>query len=238
MNRGSFSRIEINVFNPIANLGPISDLAAKYGAVSIVAIPQHIAALVLQRGILRGKYKIICALDPENKLFAMDKISKLKHSPQGADGYEIPLSKNRTQAETRNEIKILTEFLRSNNQLMEIRWNIDALLDGPADRFEYALTVMKQFPPASIRVGAKLSVEDMDQLIARIRKFVGTPLKIDGNTDGIVDTYDLNRDVKWFDITDVTARDWAHRINNPEPAAKPKTDGSEQASKPVETATQ
>jgi hypothetical protein len=205
MRPTTLSKFEISVLQPLVNLGIITENAANHGVAAIVAAPEHIGALLVQRGMMRASHKIICALDFHNRFYGLDKLTRLQSSPIGADGYEIMLSTNRSSIELLNEIRVLTSFLRSNNAFAEIRWAFN-----PTKRTESEVTeILKHLaahPPAAIRIESTLSdkptTKDILNLISLVRKHTNAPIKISGVSQELVTSLLGNRDIKAFDIPD------------------------------------
>jgi hypothetical protein len=222
----TLSKFDVSVLEPMVNLGIVTENARAHGVGAIVALPEHIGALLVQRGMMRAGHKVICALDFQGRYFGLDKLTRLKDNPLGCDGYEIMLSPGRTSIELLNEIKVLTNFIRGNNPRAEIRWVINMAQRKPEELTE-VFKHLGQAPPTAIRMyfWKPQSPEDVNQLIATARKSTTAPFKIDGDPT-LVKAFIGHRDIKGFDISHAKLLETAKLIDNLNnfPAAKKAID--------------
>jgi len=117
----------------------------------------------------------------------------------GADGFDVVIS-NGTEIEIMNEVKYLNNFLHSLNPMYDVRFvlNINSNTKNMTTR---KLKALMRNPPSMIRLDAEFDQEgDLDQNLADIREFVGTPVKV---SSGV--TYDMihkhKSSVKAFDVS-------------------------------------
>jgi len=162
--------------------------AVKNRCPAIVTVPELIAPMLADKSMRNGQYVVIAAIDmPGGKLFALDKWRDIGTDVLAADGFEVMLSKNRTPAEYRNEIRTITEFIRGQvNPLAELRFVLQV-----NDRSDVELTEIAKglasFPPTYVRTDYRLSIPggslDHKGIVERIRKHVAVSVKVSGNID-------------------------------------------------------
>ena len=207
------TRLEVNVFRgetASVDINQLSGFMIKNRIPVVVTEPSFIEPMVLDRSRFNGQYKIICAIDFfDGKHYALEKIRDLMQVAFLADGFDIMITPNRSDKETLNELRALTEFFRALNSLKEIRWTL-GLRRGSRESIKRALSHMKKWPASYIRTDVNLvspGIELMNHLdyIAFIRKEISTPIKVCGNID-FQSILALRQKAARFDVSVMQAR--------------------------------
>jgi hypothetical protein len=181
--------MEINVLTPNVDMGAVSNFAVKNRCPAVVAMPELIPMMMVDRAAKHGQYKLIAAIDfPAGRNYCLDKFKSIEVGSLGADGMDIIMTKGRTHVESKNEAKTLIEFLKGHlGPLLDIRFvfgcystewkTIENFLDAAADH-----------PPNMIRIDQHLSVPNMKfkthkNMIGALRKRTPKRLKVSGDID-------------------------------------------------------
>ncbi len=205
------TKMEINIqdANP-AEAASASTFIVKNRIPAIIVSPESFMVAVSEKQIKRAQYKLIVAVDLENKgkNFGLDKIRDLPNEVLTADGFDILLTPMATNKETGNEMKALAEFLTKANNLTEIRWVIGSRV-WDKDSINNVIEHAKAHPASFIRTDPNLdgsaTPEDHFNDIERIKKEIATPIKVSGNINrDIMET--LHGKAKRFDVTMTQAR--------------------------------
>jgi hypothetical protein len=189
-----------------------------------IIIPSDLLApFVTDRTLKKSKYKIIASLGGTD--FGLLKLRDIGQDVASADGFDITASLGLTKARARDEVKALTEFIRSVNPLAEIRWSI-----GPKsnfDNYKSLLEVIKDYPCNMIRTTPWGSdIESFIELITSIRKYTPTPIKFSGVIEFIIAQGILERERESrFDVT----LDQANKLLRP---AQPKQEEKKDEDQP------
>lgn len=136
-----FNKLEIDVLQ--ANeLEEASQLSAKYKLPAMVVHPDLSENAFILRAKLGGLYKLITPVDwPKGQVFGMGKMRGLSIHSLDVDGFEILLTSGKTVAETRNEARSITDFIKRHlSDIHEVRFvlgtqinnedNIKAMCEG------------------------------------------------------------------------------------------------------------
>jgi hypothetical protein len=200
------TRFEINVIHPKSNPIEAVDFASRYACPAIVTVPEMVAPFIAARSIRRALFKVIVAVDlPNGNNFAMQKLRDLGPDALAADGFDIVASPKRNAKEALNEVKLLTDFIRTMNPLADIRWSLGALDRSEVDYIEHIKSVLK-VPCNFLRTDHRtyypnIKVDDHKRIVESIRKFIGVPIKVSGNVD--ITTYrafEHDKSIR-FDVT-------------------------------------
>lgn len=198
-------RLEINALDYKTQIPKIGEFAAQQRCPAIVALPQFVPALIAGRTGKTSFYKIIAAIDfPEGGNFAMQKVRDMGEDAFAADGFEVLCSVNRSAAEIYNEVKSVTEFLRSMNQVAEIRWVIP--YNAPADKINDYYNAFKKPQVTQIRFGQHLSTQLVHTghykgQLESLRRSLSNQVKLGGNiTREVVDAFIADKSVR-FDVS-------------------------------------
>lgn len=200
------SRMEINVLDHNAPYPRISEFVVKNYCPAIVTVPQLVPAFVVDRESKRSSYKIIAALDfPSGTNFGMQKIRDMGPDAGAADGFDIVCTPNRQSNESFNEIKSVTEFLRTLNPLAEIRWVLGAF-GRPYKDVQNCLNCFNKVSVNWVRLDQRLEDKTIDLsrhvgTVESIRRSTTFPLKLSGNiTKEVTDKFMNDKAVR-FDVT-------------------------------------
>lgn len=185
------NKLEIDVMQT-SELKEASELAVKHHLPALIIHPGLASDGLAARGRVRGRFKIITPVDwPKGENFGMNKMQGLSIDALEADGFEILLTPSKTEIETRNEAKAITEFIRQHvSPTVEIRFvlgthtreNIDVLAKG----------LTKIPTPTFVRNDIHLKVqiskanpEIHNETMKKIAEHVRLPMKICGNINDI-----------------------------------------------------
>jgi deoxyribose-phosphate aldolase len=165
--------------------------ALKHRCQAIIAAPALVSSLLTDKAVRGGQFNVIAAIDfPNGRNFALDKWKDVGKEVLSADGFEVMLSMGRLPAECRNEIRIVTEFIKGQiNPLAEMRFVL-RVFDRTQAEIEECLKGIAAYPPAMIRLDHRTSapntiidLKKQIEAITLIRKHVATPIKVSGNLD-------------------------------------------------------
>lgn len=233
------SRLELNALDWNAALPRVSEFAFKNRCPAIVTLPQLIPAFIADRDTKQGVYRVIAAVDFSNQGFAMQKVRDMGGDATAADGFDIMISSGRPANEIFNEVKSVSDFLRSINPLAEIRWVLGAFTRPDADINNYFKCFAKyqvnwlRLDPqvASPRITAGHQIGMVDSL----RRGTKLPIKISGNvTKEVVDHFMKDKGIR-FDVTleQATALLAAYEAPAVEPKKEEKKEEPKKVAPPV-----
>ena len=163
-----------------------STLLMKYKIPVAVIDPMFIDQHLIERMRTGGQYKIITMVDFDSgKSYSLEKLRYLPKSIFVADGIEVLLSPNRTDKESMNELKVIYEFVRNLNPLMEIRWVFGFRTRTHQSMINF-MQYLKNYPATFLRTDTNVEVPSLDferhkQDIEFIRQHCGIPIKVSGN---------------------------------------------------------
>lgn len=187
------TKIEIDAMQP-ADIDPAMQLAIAHAMPAIVVHPQLVNQAIAIRIRRRGQFKIIVPVDfPKGEVYGVLKVRGMTPEQMAVDGYEFILTGDRTESETRNEAKALTEFVRTHiSPISEIRFVLGTLMHTPSN-IEKMAKGMKDVPtPVLLRTDhhlktqvTKANVEAHSTSIKLIQKHTSIPLKVSGNIDSV-----------------------------------------------------
>lgn len=189
-----------NVINDMVSAG---QFMVKNQIPTLVTDPTFLDQMIIERARNQGHYKIITIVDYDNgRKYAIDKIKHLPKSIFAGDGLEFALTPNLSEKESLNEMKALSEFTKSIDQLQEIRWSLGlrsrstSILNGVmlALKFSPATLVRTDFDVTHINANIMQHNED----IQYIKQFTATPIKVSGNVDYLMT---LNLPAIRFDVS-------------------------------------
>lgn len=205
------SKFELNILNnnTIPNLPLITTFIIKNKIPYIVVKPEMSTAAMVERSSKNGRFKIIVAIgfDDFGKSFATDKLINIHKDSFAADGFDILITPNKTQNETKNEMISIIDFISKINTLSEIRFSLHINNDCTG-----AVKAMNNLPISMIRGCQHVELSDnviskqilLDRVI-NIRKLTGKSIKIGGNIN--YEIYkELLKYVTRFDVTYEQAR--------------------------------
>jgi deoxyribose-phosphate aldolase len=169
-------------------------IATKYNFQGMVVHPQIITDALFVRGRMQGRYKIYTPVDwPKGENFGMVKLRGLSSDALDVDGFEVLLTGEKSMVETRNEAKVLTEFVKTQlSDITEIRFVIGTSIRTP-ENVALMLEAFKDVrTPSYIRNDHHLKLQVskanadnhnafMDQLLEVFR----APVKLSGNINNV-----------------------------------------------------
>lgn len=187
------NRLEIDVMQ--ANeLQEASSLAAKYRLPGLVVHPGLSTEALVARGKLQAAYKIYTPVDwPKGESFGSLKLRGLSTDSIDVDGFEILLTPKKNRIDTRNEIKVLNEFVRTHlGKHVDIRYVLNTHVHSAADIQEMLQGLPGQVTPAMIRNDIHLKVQVSKanptihlETIQTITNVIKAPIKISGNINDV-----------------------------------------------------
>lgn len=190
---GIFNRLELDVMQ--ANeLKDSIELAYKYKFPAIVVHPGLASDAIRARGAVRGQFKIITPVDwPKGDNFGISKFRGLGIDAVEADGFEIMLTGGKSEGDTRNEAKALTEFVkRQLSDQTEVRFVLGTYMRSEQDIINLCKGLLHVRTPAVVRLDIQLKLqvskgntEEHNRLISLIRSIIQAPIKVVGNVGGV-----------------------------------------------------
>ncbi len=188
-----FNRLELDVMQ--ANeLNESVELAYKHSFPAIVVHQGLASDAIRARGRVRGKFKIITPVDwPKGDNFGTTKFRGLSTDAIEADGFEIVLSGGKTEIETRNEAKTITEFIKMNlSQSVEVRFILNTFTRDDANIETMCKGLLHIRTPSMIRTDTQLKLQvskantdENNRYINLIRANINVPIKLSGNIIGV-----------------------------------------------------
>jgi hypothetical protein len=226
------TRLEVNIVRgktASTDMASMSNFVIKYRVPTVVVDPQFVEQIMIERQRYRGSYKIICTVDFDNgKNYAMDKLRSIPKAALAVDGFDILVTAGKTDKESLNELKAISEFLKKAvDPLKEIRWTLGMRLRQTNDLLN-VMKHLKTYPAAFIRtdhnlVAQNLTLEKHENDVKFIKSHVGTPIKVCGNVD--VETIrSLRGKVSRFDVSMTQAARILKKLSEApvvEPVAEP-----------------
>lgn len=184
-----FPKIELDISN-IGELRESSQLAAKYNIPALIVSNNIISEAFTHRSRVNGKYKIFSPIDwPRGENYSIRKFDNMTADVLEADGFEILLTPNRTEIDTRNEALILTTLIRDRiSKNAEIRFVVGPYKETDVSPLFSGLTKIPT--PSIVRNNTTTKVsnticnlETHNSFVTEINRTVRVPLKISGNVD-------------------------------------------------------
>lgn len=226
------TRLEVNIVRgktASTDMASMSNFVIKYRVPTVVVDPQFVEQIMIERQRYRGSYKIICTVDFDNgKNYAMDKLRSIPKAALAVDGFDILVTDGKTDKESLNELKAISEFLKKAvDPLKEIRWTLGMRLRQTNDLLNI-MKHLKTYPAAFIRtdhnlIAQNLTLEKHENDVKFIKSHVGTPIKVCGNVD--VETIrSLRGKVSRFDVSMTQATRILKKLSEApvaEPVVKP-----------------
>jgi hypothetical protein len=171
------------------------NLAVKHRIPSIIVHPGLILDAVMLRSHSRGDFKIIAPVDwPRGETYGLPKFMGLNVDALDCDGFEFIVTPNRPESDIKNEMSMLTDFVRKHvSEVPEIRFVFNALTNEDTNNIKsMAKAVCAVKIPTLVRTDYKLKLqvsranpEIQNNIISMIREITNVPLKISGNMNSI-----------------------------------------------------
>lgn len=189
MNGAVYSKLEIDVMQ----LNEVQDavhLAIKHKIPSLVVHQSLSGDAIMTRSKMGGKFKIITPVDwPKGEIFGDLKLRGLSFDSIETDGFEILLTAGKSETDTRNEARVLTEFLKGRiGDHVQVRF----VLGSSFRSYEQIENICKGLvgtrTPALIRTDIQLKTQinkanpdEHNKLIKMIASHINVPVKLSGN---------------------------------------------------------
>ncbi len=167
-----------------------SQITAKYRLPAIIVHQDLSSEAYILRAQLQSKYKIITPIDwPKGNNFGILKLRGLSTDALEVEGFEILLTGDKSLNETKNEAKLITDFIRNHlTELHEIRFVLGTTIRNE-DNVKVICEALKSVrSPSFIRNDTQLKTQvnkanpDIhNSTIKLISSIIKTPLKISGN---------------------------------------------------------
>ena len=189
MNGAVYSKLEIDVMQ-VNEIQEAVHLAIKHKLPAIVVHQSLSGDAIIARSRSGGRFKIITPVDwPKGETFGDLKLRGLSFDSIETDGFEILLTAGKNETDSKNEAKVLTEFLKGRiGDQVEVRFVLGSSM-RPYDHIE---TICKSLlgvrTPALIRTDTQLKTQvtkanpdEHNKLIAMIGSHINVPIKVSGN---------------------------------------------------------
>ena len=193
MNGSVLSKLEIDVMQ-INEVLEAVEIAHKYKLPAIVVHPGLSAEAIIARNRAGGKFAIITPIDwPKGETFGMTKMRGLSTSALETDGYEILLTGEKTEIDTRNEAKSLSEFIKQRlAQNKEVRFVLGTSMRSDENITTMCKGLLNVATPACVRTDCNLktqvtkaNTEEHQRLVNLIKDTVRVPIKVAGNLNNL-----------------------------------------------------
>lgn len=188
-----FSKLEIDVMQ-VNEIAEAVEFAYKYRLPAIVVHPNLSTEAIIAKSRAGAKFKIITPIDwPKGDTFSTTKLRGVTLDTLETDGFEILLTPNKNETETRNEAKALTEFVKSHlSDQTEVRFVLGMTNRQDANIESMCRGLLNIRTPSMIRTDIQLKLQmnkanpdEHNKQIDIIKKHIRAPIKISGNIGGI-----------------------------------------------------
>jgi hypothetical protein len=193
MNGDVVAKLEIDVMQ--ANeLLDANELALKYSLPALVVHPSLMSEALIIRGRFGGKYKLITAVDwPRGEVFGMAKMHGLSIDALEADGYEVILTPGKSTTDTKNEIGVITEFIKRRlAEISEVRFVFNNNGKDVESITAMAEALVGNRTPSLVRNDIAIKTQMTNTNIDAFKAFtdavtskISVPIKLSGNINGI-----------------------------------------------------
>jgi len=186
------NRLEIDVMQ--ANeLLEASRLTVKHHLPALIVHQDLSSEAFIIRGQLGGGYKLITPVDwSKGNTYGMPKMRGLSTDALEVEGFEILLTGNKNLVETRNEAKVLTEFIKEFlSDLHEVRFVLGTQIRSEDNIKVICEALQSVRTPAFVRNDTQLKLQVSkanvtvhNETMEAIADHIRVPLKIAGNITG------------------------------------------------------
>ncbi len=183
------NKLEIDVMQN-NEIHAASELAHKHKLHSIIVHQELFPDAQLMRGKIGGKYNLIISIDwPKGENYGSQKMRGLSVECLDADGFEIFVTGNKNMVDTRKELHVLTDFIKTHlGKEIEVRFVLGTNA-RPKDEIDNICSALLDIQkPACIRTDihlktqiTKANIETHSDIIKSINDIVRVPIKISGN---------------------------------------------------------
>lgn len=187
------NKLEIDVMQ--ANeLYEAVQLTVKYKLPAMVVHQDLASEAYIARSQMGGQFKLITPIDwPKGTIFGMQKMRGLSTDALEVEGFEILLTGGMMMVETRNEAKVLTDFIKQHlSELTEIRFvlgtqirtdkNIQLICEALKD--VRMPTYIRNDTQLKLQV-SKANPDAHNDMMESINDFIRVPMKVSGNVNGV-----------------------------------------------------
>jgi hypothetical protein len=189
MNGAVFSKLEIDIMQA-HEIMEAANLLVKYNLPAMVVHPNLSGDAMIARSKVGGRYKIITPVDwSKGDTFGDKKLRGLSIDSIETDGFEILLTAGVSETDTRNEARVLTEFIKHRiGELIEVRFVLGTTLRA-SDQIEVLCKGLLDIrTPSMIRTDvmtktqtSKANTEEHNKAIKLVKSFINAPIKLSGN---------------------------------------------------------
>jgi hypothetical protein len=171
----------------------VFELASIYNIPAIVVHQDLVPMASMFRSIKGAKCKIIIPVDSRNTSSGMDKLRGLPIDALNQDGMEITISGNKPVANQKNEMLLLTNFIRTHlSKIAEVRFVVGTL-SKTEEEWKNICGVIKDIPaPDFIRTDIglrvqqnKASAQAHNNTIQAIKSLTPCKIKLCGNISSL-----------------------------------------------------
>jgi uncharacterized protein involved in tolerance to divalent cations len=189
INGSIFTKLEIDVMQVNEILEAV-ELAHKYKLPAIVVHPGLSSDAIIARLRAGGKFKIITPIDwPKGETFGVNKLRGVTMDTLETDGFEFLLTPGKSEIDTRNEAKALTEFTKKNlSDQTEVRFVLGASMRSPENIVTMCKGLLGVRTPSMIRTDIQLKLQvskansdEHNKQISIIKESIKAPIKLSGN---------------------------------------------------------
>jgi hypothetical protein len=189
INGSIFTKLEIDVMQVNEILEAV-ELAHKYKLPAIVVHPGLSSDAIIARLRAGGKFKIITPIDwPKGEIFGVNKLRGVTMDTLETDGFEFLLTPGKSEIDTRNEAKALTEFTKKNlSDRTEVRFVLGTSMRTQDNIETMCKGLLNVRTPSMIRtdIALKLQVskansDEHNKQISMIKESIKAPIKLSGN---------------------------------------------------------
>jgi len=211
------TKFEINI-EPQTPIDPIevADFSLRWKIPAIVTHPAMFHHISMAAATRNARAAVGMTLDfPRGDNFGANKVNLLPGEAPESAFFDILLGNNRTEADYKNEIRFLGDFIRSLNPMATIRYTLDTAI-RTEECVNKVLKVLQTQPCDWIRTNHFTHSDrkiDHEANIQKIRSVIATPIKISGSigVDEVI-KYSKYKNVR-FDISFENAKNIVKRLS-------------------------
>lgn len=169
-------------------------LTVKHKLPAMVVHQDLAGEAYIARGQTGGQFKLITPIDwPKGNIFGMQKMRGLSTDALEVEGFEILITGGMKMVETRNEVKALTEFVKTYlDEIVEIRFVLGTQIRDEENIKNICEALLDVRMPAYIRNDTQLKLQvskanpDIhNDTMEMINDTIRIPMKISGNVNGV-----------------------------------------------------
>jgi len=169
-------------------------MAIKHNLQALVVHQQIVTEAQIARARAGGRFKLIVPIDwPKGETFGMTKMRGLSIDAMDVDGFEIMLTPGKTMLDTRNEARVLTEFVKKQlGDSIEVRFVLGVFSRTPENIIDMCNGLLTVRTPSMIRLDHQLKLQinkanqdAHNEWIDKVLAVISAPIKISGNITNI-----------------------------------------------------